>query len=87
MNASETVTIAALMGFDTYPVRDNDPAWLYRNCDAASFALAIDDLPYGGWTSQGYAFERAAMASGHGRQPRSLVRDQEFWPPSGIGQP
>jgi hypothetical protein len=60
---SETVTIAALMAFDTYPDRDNDPEWLLESCNAATFALTLEDLPYGGWTSQGHAFECAAMVT------------------------
>lgn len=60
---SETVTIAALMGFDTYPAHDNDPEWLLEHCEAATFALTLDDLPHRGWTSQGYAFECATMVT------------------------
>lgn len=59
--ATETVTIAVLMGFSTAPADvDDDAQELYRQCDAASFALRLEDLPYGGWTNQGMAFERAA---------------------------
>lgn len=76
---TETVTIAALMAFDTYPVRDDDPEWLRQNCDAATYALTLDELPRGGWTSQGYAYECAAMITvdAHSPEATSAVKNRE----------
>lgn len=56
----ETVAVAVLMGFSTRPTDDVAAHELYRHCEAATFALTREDLPYGCWARQGYAFERAA---------------------------
>ncbi|SIA21989.1 hypothetical protein [Mycobacteroides abscessus] len=57
-NPTETVTIAVLLGFNSPPPLDADAQELYSKSEAATFALKSDDLPHGGWTEQGFAFER-----------------------------
>ena len=60
---AETARIAVLMAFGTQPKRDADTDWLLAHCDAATYALATDHLPTGGWISQGYPYECAAMVT------------------------
>ncbi|OBB17037.1 hypothetical protein A5761_11330 [Mycolicibacterium setense] len=57
---SRRMTIAVLMGFNAM-VDTDDGETLYSHSDAATFALHAEDLPYGAWTAQGFAFEQATM--------------------------
>lgn len=59
-NPTETVTIAVLLGFNTPPPAA-DAQELYSKSEAATFALKTQDLPHGGWTEQGFVYERAVM--------------------------
>ena len=67
---AETARIAVLMAFGTQPKRDADTDWLLAHCDAATYALATDHLPTGGWISQGYPYE----CCGHGDRAGSFAR-------------